>query len=229
MVSRPQDASGMRAREIALPMTGPVSARPEATVLVVDDDASMRDAIGSLVRSVGLRLETFATARDFMRRKKTEGPACMVLDVRLPGLSGLELQRELAAANQTTPIIFITGYGDIPMSVTAMKAGAVEFLPKPFRAQDLLDAIQQAIAQDTAAFLRRAEIAALRARYENLTPREREVMALAAAGLLNKHIADHLGTSEITVKLQRSEVMRKLAAATVVDLARMAEKLGLAV
>jgi FixJ family two-component response regulator len=210
-------------------MTGPVSARPEATVLVVDDDASMRDAIGSLVRSVGLRLETFATARDFMRRKKTEGPACMVLDVRLPGLSGLELQRELAAANQTTPIIFITGYGDIPMSVTAMKAGAVEFLPKPFRAQDLLDAIQQAIAQDTAAFLRRAEIAALRARYENLTPREREVMALAAAGLLNKHIADHLGTSEITVKLQRSEVMRKLAAATVVDLARMAEKLGLAV
>jgi len=197
------------------------------TVFVVDDDASLREALSSLVRSIGLSVETFSSAKDFLRHKRSEAPACVVLDVRLPGLSGMEVQRELTAADNQIPIIFITGHGDIPMSVRAMKAGAVEFLTKPFRDQDLLDAIQQAIERDTAAFQQRARTAELRARYELLTSREREVMRFVVQGLLNKNIAGELGTSEITVKIQRGQVMQKMQAESVPDLVRISEKLRL--
>lgn len=196
-------------------------------VFVVDDDASIREALSSLVRSIGLSVETFSSARDFLRRKRPEAPACLVLDVRLPGLSGMEMQRELAAADNQIPIIFITGHGDIPMSVRAMKAGAVEFLTKPFRDQDLLDAIQQAIERDAAALQQRSRTAELRARYELLTPREREVMRFVVQGLLNKQIADQLGTKEITVKIQRGQVMQKIQVKSVPDLVRISEQLKL--
>ena len=197
------------------------------TVFVVDDDASMRDAISSLIRSVGLRVELFPSAKEFLRKERPDGPACLVLDVRLPGLSGLELQRELALANNPVPIIFITGHGDIPMSVQAMKAGAVEFLQKPFRDQDLLDAIQHAIECDARALDQRTFAASLRARYETLSSREREVMAFVVRGLLNKQIADELGTSEVTVKIQRGQVMQKMEADSVPELVRMSETLEL--
>jgi len=200
---------------------------PAPIVFVVDDDPSVRRAIKRLVGSVGLEVELFGSAQEFLRSKRPDAPSCLVLDVRLPGISGLDFQRELARANIHIPIIFITGHGDIPMSVRAMKAGAVEFLTKPFRDQDLLDAIQVALERDRARRQQEAEIAVLQERFESLTPREREVLPLVVSGLLNKQIAAEIGTSETTAKVHRSQLMRKMGADSLADLVRMAERMGI--
>ena len=199
----------------------------DAVVFVVDDDAGVRDAIESLLRSVGLRMEAFDSAGAFLKRQKRESPSCLVLDVRLPGVSGLELQRQLIAADDQVPIIFITGHGDIPMSVEAMKAGAVEFLTKPVRGQDLLSAVQKAIERDRESRQQRKALDELHARLAALTPREREVMELVITGLINKQIAAKLGASERTIKIHRGQVMRKMKADSLPGLVRMAEKLGM--
>jgi FixJ family two-component response regulator len=195
-------------------------------VFVVDDDEAVRDAVKRLIASVGLRVETFGSTQEFLNGKRADAPACLVLDVRLPGASGLELQRDLAAAGIHIPIIFITGHADVPMTVRAMKAGAVEFLTKPFRGQELLDAIQDAVAKDRVAWSERAHMGELRARYDTLTPREKEVMNLVASGLLNKQIGAELGTSELTVKTHRGRVMEKMGADSLADLVKMSERLN---
>ena len=197
------------------------------TVFIIDDDRGMRQAIQDLVESVGLRAESFATGGEFLKRKRTNDPSCLVLDVRLPQMSGLDFQRQLAEAGMQIPIIFVTAHGDVPMSVRALKSGAVEFLTKPFRDQDLLDAIQQALQRDRAERDRQAEIHDLQERYDTLTAREQQVMALVVSGMLNKQVASEIGASEATVKIHRGNVMRKMKAGSVVDLVRMADKLKL--
>jgi FixJ family two-component response regulator len=195
-------------------------------VFIIDDDPSIREALDGLLRSVGLQVQSFGSAQEFLRARLPDTPACLVLDVRLPGPSGLDFQHELAASNSPLPIIFITGHGDIPMSVQAMKAGAVEFLTKPFREQELLDAIQQGIERDRTRRRDAAVFAGLQERYHALTPRERDVMARVVTGRLNKQIAADLDLSEVTVKVHRGQVMRKMLAKSVADLVRMADKLG---
>jgi FixJ family two-component response regulator len=199
---------------------------PEVTVFVVDDDASVREALGGLLRSAGLRVAAYATAQDFLASPQAQGPSCLVLDVRLPGLSGLDLQRRMTEIDREMPIIFITGHGDVPTSVRAMKAGAIEFLTKPFTDDDLLTAIHDGIKRDRARRREHADLQQLRDRYQSLTPREREVMGRVVAGLLNKQVAGELGTSVITVKVHRAQVMQKMRARSLADLVRMSERLG---
>jgi FixJ family two-component response regulator len=198
----------------------------QSIVYVVDDDASMRQALARLFQSVQLRAEVFASAQEFFRSERPDVPSCLVLDVRLPGLSGLDFQAELLKADVRIPIVFITGHGDIPMTVRAMKAGAVDFLAKPFRDQDLLDAVATAIQRDQTRREHEKALAELKVHFESLTPREREIMALVASGLMSKQIAGQIALSEITVKVHRSHIMKKMGARTVADLVRMAEALG---
>jgi len=201
-------------------------AETKGIVFVVEDDASVRKAVGSLVRSAGLTVQTFASAQEFLAFSRPDVPSCLVLDVQLPGLSGLDLQEELTKADVQIPIIFLTGHGDIPMTVRAMKAGALEFFPKPFEDQDLLEAIHQAIDDDRVARRERADMGELYDRYHSLTPREQEVMKWVVSGLLNKQIAAELGISEIMVKVHRGQVMQKMQADSLADLVRMSEKLA---
>jgi len=195
-------------------------------VFIVDDDGSVRKALSRLINSVGLNVETFASAHDFLKRELYNGPACLVLDIRMPGLSGLGLQEELAAVGLTIPIIFITGHGSIPMSVQAMKAGAVDFIEKPFEDQTLLEAINQSLRKDKKAKLEQAELREIQQRLDSLTPREREVFAYVVSGRLNKQIAFELGTTERTIKAHRARVMEKMQANSLADLIRLAEKVG---
>ena len=205
----------------------PLMPDTQAIVFVVDDDASVREALERLVRSAGLRVEAFASAEEFLTRPRADAPSCLVLDVQLPDLNGLDLQRRMVDANAEIPIVFITGHGDIPTTVRAMKAGAVEFLTKPLVEGDVLESIRHAIARDRAARDRHADTAGLRARYASLTPREEEVMAWVVSGLLNKQIAGELGISEETVKVHRGHVMRKMGADSLAELVRMSERLGI--
>ncbi len=197
-------------------------------VFVVDDDLSVRRSTERLIRSVGMEVQTFASAREFLKNPRTERPACLVLDLRLPGLNGMDLQHQLTQSGIHIPIIFITGHGDIPTSVRAMKAGAVEFLTKPFRSRNLLDAVRAAIDRDRTARKERSEIEVFRQRHEQLTPREREVLPLVADGLLNKQVAGELATTERTIKFHRAHIMQKMRATSLADLVRMVEKLGVA-
>jgi FixJ family two-component response regulator len=195
-------------------------------VFVVDDDVSVREALASLIGSVALRVECFASPGEFLRRRRSETPSCLVLDVRMPGLSGLDLQRQLAHAELEIPIIFISAHGDIPMAVRAMKAGAIEFLPKPFRDEDLLDAIRQALDRDEAAKVRQTEVTGIRRRHERLTARQHQIMTLIVAGKPNKQIAAKLGLSENTVKVHRRRIMERMGASSVAELVHMIERLG---
>src|SRR5438874_4784799 len=214
---------------VAVPLSQRAAAMTEQpTIIIVDDDPEIREALGSLIRSVGVQAKALASVPEFLNEGRPGGPTCLVLDVRLPGRSGLDFQRELSAASIRVPIVFITGHGDIPMSVQAIKGGAIEFLTKAFHDQDLLDAIQLGLERDRAWLENEKAIAVLRARFGTLTPREREVMALVVTGRLNKQIAYDIGISEITVKVHRGQVMRKMKAASLPDLARMADKLNLA-
>lgn len=204
-----------------------MATQDQATVVVIDDDASVRKALDNLFRSVGLEVELFSSPQEFLQSERPDRPGCIVLDVRFPGRSGLDMQREISAANTPLPIIFITGYGDIPMSVRAMKAGAVEFLTKPFRDQDLLDAVGVALEKDRVRRTNEVRLSELRTRFQTLTARERQVLSLVIAGRLNKQIAGELGVSEMTVKMHRRQVMRKMQATGLAQLVRLADQLGL--